>query len=128
MEEHDISLFWLPLCDMPSTSQLALCMWHIQKARVQYRVHRISCYTKSQKVSLAYYQLFWHSKAKTYNVKMLQYHSHFKNMGLKTHEKVLLYVFVHVLFVGMCTVFRSRYTGKPNLSNACLLQHHFNNS
>ena len=36
LKEHDLSLFWLLLCDMPSTSRLALCIWHIQKARVKY--------------------------------------------------------------------------------------------
>ena len=41
VEEH--SLFWLPLCDMPSASRLALSMWHILKARVKYRVRRIYC-------------------------------------------------------------------------------------
>ena len=41
--EHDISLFWLPLCGMPSTSRLTLWMWHIQKAPVKYKVCRISC-------------------------------------------------------------------------------------
>ena len=46
VEEHHVSLFWLPLCDMPSTSRLALCMWHIQKARVKYKVPRISCLTE----------------------------------------------------------------------------------
>ena len=44
VKEHDVSLFWLPLGDMPSTSRLALCIWHIQKARVKYRVRRISCF------------------------------------------------------------------------------------
>ena len=39
------------------------------------------------------------------------YHSHTKNSGVETHEKVLLYVFVHVFFVGM---------GKQNLNNVCL--------
>ena len=45
VEERDVSLFWLPLCDIPSTSRRVLCMWHIQKAHVKYRVHRISCFT-----------------------------------------------------------------------------------
>ena len=31
------------------------------------------------------------------------YNSHSKNTGLETHEKVLLYVFHHVFFVGMRT-------------------------
>ena len=43
VKEHQVSLFWLPLCNMPSTSRLALCIWHIQKTRVKYRVRRISC-------------------------------------------------------------------------------------
>ena len=47
-------------------------------------------------------------------------HNHSKNTGLETHEKVFLYVFVHVFFVGMCTVLRSRHMGKPNLNNASL--------
>ena len=36
VKEHDVSLFWLSLYDMPSTSRLALCIWHIHKARVKY--------------------------------------------------------------------------------------------
>ena len=47
-------------------------------------------------------------------------HSHSKNTGLETHDKVLLYVFLHVFFVGMCTVLRSGHMGKPNLNNTCL--------
>ena len=46
-------------------------------------------------------------------------HSHCKNTGLETHEKVLLYVFHHVFFVSMYTLIRSRHIGKPNLNNAC---------
>ena len=44
-------------------------------------------------------------------------HSHFKITGLETHGKVL-YVFVHVFFVDMCTLLHSRHMGKPNLNNA----------
>ena len=36
-------------------------------------------------------------------------HSHSENTGLETNEKVLLYVFVIVFFVGMCRVLRSRH-------------------
>ena len=38
MKEHDISLFWLPSCHMPSTHQPAL-----YRSRVKYRVRKISC-------------------------------------------------------------------------------------
>ena len=41
VEEHDVSLFWFPLCDMLLTYRHK---WHIQKARVKYRICRISCY------------------------------------------------------------------------------------
>ena len=47
-------------------------------------------------------------------------HSHSKNAGLETREKVLLYVFHHVFIVGMCTLVRLSHMGKPNLNNACL--------
>ena len=33
------------------------------------------------------------------------------------HEKILLYVFVHVFYVGMCAVLRLRHMGKPKFSN-----------
>ena len=36
--------------------------------------------------------------------------SHSRNTGLKTHGKVLLYVFVHVFFVSMCMVLGSKHT------------------
>ena len=47
-------------------------------------------------------------------------HSDSKKTGLESYEKVLLYVFHHVFFIGMCTVLRSKHMGKPNLDNACL--------
>ena len=39
LKEQDISLFWLPLCHMPSTSKPTLC-----RSRVKYRVLGISCF------------------------------------------------------------------------------------
>ena len=46
-----------------------------------------------------------------------EHHSHSQHNGIETHEKVLFYVFVHVFFVGMFTVLRSRHIGEPNLNN-----------
>ena len=51
---------------------------------------------------------------------LLLHHSHSKNIGLETHGIILLYIFVLVSFVSMCTVLCSRHMGKPNLNKACL--------
>ena len=45
---------------------------------------------------------------------IMLHHSHSisENTGLETQEKVLFHVFVHVFFVGRCTVLRSRHMEK----------------
>ena len=53
--------------------------------------------------------LFWISSVSIVGLSGLMQklqHSQPKMTGLETHEKVLLYVFYHVFFVGMCTVLR----------------------
>ena len=62
--------------------------------------HSLTLHTKS-KVGLASKQV--------YNIGLLSsvctpLHSHSENTGLETHGKVLLYVFVHVFFVGVCAL------------------------
>ena len=45
---------------------------------------------------------------------------HSKDASLEIRRKVLLYVFVHDFFLGVCKVFHFRYKVKANLRKACL--------